>query len=59
MQPNAHWLSGEASLDEMLADPIVRTLMARDGLDEEAVRRACREAVRRLRSGRQGIDEAA
>ncbi len=31
------WLRGEASLEEMLEDPIVRLVMERDGLDKEAV----------------------
>lgn len=32
-------LKAELSLDEMLADPIVRTLMKRDGVSEREVRK--------------------
>lgn len=32
-------LKAELSLDEMLADPIVRTLMKRDGVSERELRR--------------------
>ena len=59
MQPNERWISGEATLDEMLADPIVRLLMARDGLSEESIREACTRAARRLRGRSDGITEAA
>ena len=37
MPANCVWLRGEASLEEMLDDPIVRLVMERDGLDKEAV----------------------
>ncbi len=37
MPANYVWLRGEASLEEMLEDPIVRLVMERDGLDKEAV----------------------
>ena len=37
MPANDVWLRGEASLEEMLEDPIVRLVMERDGLDKEAV----------------------
>ena len=39
----------ELSLDEMLADPIVRLLMARDGVSEHDVRRVMSEAAQRRR----------
>jgi hypothetical protein len=35
---------GEPTLDEIVAEPIVRLLMARDGVDEETVRRIAAEA---------------
>ena len=59
MQPNERWISGEATLDEMLADPIVRLLMARDGLSEGSVRSAFALAAARLRGRPDGITEAA
>jgi hypothetical protein len=34
------------SLDEILAEPIVRLLMARDGVDEVEIRRLARELIR-------------
>ena len=37
----------EPSLDEILAEPIVRLLMARDGVDEADLRRLVRELVSR------------
>jgi hypothetical protein len=37
MTANDAWLRGEASLEKMLDDPIVRLVMERDGLDKEAV----------------------
>ncbi len=40
MQNGKVWLQGEVSLDEMLEDPIVRLVMARDGLEKEAVQSA-------------------
>jgi len=36
--PSEMWLRGEASLAEMLDDPIVRLVMESDGLDKETVR---------------------
>ena len=59
MQANERWISGELTLEDMLADPIVRLLMAHDGLTEDAVRSACEQAVRRLRSGGRDLTEAA
>ena len=38
----------EATLDELLDDPIARALMDRDGVDQEALRRLLDE-MRRLR----------
>ncbi|WP_445679530.1 hypothetical protein [Radicibacter daui] len=37
----------ELTLDEMLADPIVRIMMNRDRVSEEDVREAIRDASRR------------
>jgi hypothetical protein len=34
---------GEPTLDELLAEPAVRLLMSRDGVDEAALRRLARE----------------
>ena len=59
MQSNERWISGEPTLDEMLADPIVRLLMACDGLNEESVRDACKLAAQRLRGRSDGMTEAA
>lgn len=59
MQSKERWISGEPTLDEMLADPIVRLLMVYDGLNEEAVRDACELAVRRLRGRSDDMTEAA
>lgn len=36
----------EATLNEMLADPIVRLVMARDGVEEAEVRRIVRQVAR-------------
>jgi hypothetical protein len=41
----------EPTLDELLADRGVRLLMAKDGVDEAALRRLAREVRGRLRSG--------
>ena len=44
---------GEPTLDELLADPGVRLLMAKDGVDEAALRqiaRKIRERIKRSRS---------
>lgn len=59
MQPNERWISGEATLDEMLADPIVRLLMAHDGVSEESVREALALAAERRRARAGGMTEAA
>ena len=47
---NNEWLRGEASLREMLEDPIVRIVMERDGWDKEDVQAAFLAAA--LRSNR-------
>jgi hypothetical protein len=39
----------EPTLDELLAEPSVRMLMARDGVDEAVVRKIAEEARARLR----------
>jgi hypothetical protein len=41
--------SREPTLDELLAEPSVRMLMARDGVDEALVRKIAKEARERLR----------
>ena len=48
MPANEVWLRGEASLEEMLEDPIVRLVMERDGLDKEAVQSVCLAAAARI-----------
>jgi hypothetical protein len=47
MATNDVWLRGEASLEEMLEDPIVRLVMERDGLDRETVQSVCLAAAAR------------
>ena len=59
MQTNEHWVSGEPSVDEILADPIVRALMASDGLSEDSVRKTFEEAAKRLRARTERVHEAA
>ena len=59
MQGSEPWLSGEPTLDDMLADPIVRMLMEHDGLSEDSVRRVFEEAAKRLRARSEGVDRAA
>ena len=39
----------EPTLDQLLADPSVRMLMARDGVDEAALRKIAAKARERLR----------
>lgn len=46
----------EPPLEEMLDDPIVRLVLARDRLTPDAVRAAMRDAALRLRSRRQAGD---
>ncbi|SMF76077.1 hypothetical protein SAMN06265365_13215 [Tistlia consotensis] len=48
----------EATLEEMLADPLVRLVMARDGV-EEAELRGIVQRVARARAGRPRRDGAA
>lgn len=59
MQGSERWLSGEPTLDDMLADPIVRILMAYDGLSEDSVRRVFEDAAKRLRARSDGVSRAA
>ena len=59
MQGSELWLSGEPSLDDMLADPIVRILMEHDGLSEDMVRAVFQDAARRLRARSGRVDRAA
>lgn len=40
--------NSEPSLDEVLAEPIVRRLMRRDGVTDEALRKLMRQAADRL-----------
>ena len=47
MPANEVWLRGEASLEEMLEDPIARLVMERYGLDKEAVQSVCLAATAR------------
>ena len=47
MAANEVWIRGEASLQEMLEDPIVRLVMERDGLDRETVQSVCLAAAAR------------
>ncbi len=50
MHGDERWICGEPSLDEMLADPIVRILMERDGLSEQSVRGVFEDAAKRLKA---------
>lgn len=50
-------LRPEPTLDEMLADPIVQTLMARDGVSAAQVRRLMMRAL--LARSRRGKEELA
>ncbi len=59
MQSEDRWLCGEPTLDEMLADPIVRMVMARDGVSDETVRGVFEEAAKRLRARPGGVTRAA
>jgi hypothetical protein len=45
---------GEPSLEEILAEPIVRRLMARDRVDEPGLRRLAGEVRRRIETRAQG-----
>jgi hypothetical protein len=46
------WLSGEPTLDEMLFDPTVITMMKRDGVAPDDVRVLLQEMSRRLKRPR-------
>ncbi len=59
MHGDERWIHGEASLDEMLADPIVRILMECDGLSEQSVRGAFEDAAKRLKARSGGVNRAA
>ena len=43
----------EPSLDELLSEPIIRRLMARDGIDEASIRQLAATVVRELREARE------
>ena len=49
-------MTGDATLHELLAEPIVRLLMARDGVTEDAVQQVVRLARQRLASGQAAFD---
>lgn len=49
------WIAGEPRLEEMLRDPVVRAVMARDGLNDARLRAALaagRAALRRRADNR-------
>jgi hypothetical protein len=46
------WLSGEPTLDEMLFDPTVATMMKRDGVDADDLRVLLQEMSRLLKRHR-------
>ncbi len=48
MRDTSSWLSGEASIDELMADPIVRLVMRSDGVSEGELRALLRTASARL-----------
>jgi hypothetical protein len=43
------WLSGEPTIDEMLVDPTVITMMKRDGVRPDDVRSLIRDVSRHLK----------
>jgi hypothetical protein len=43
------WLSGEPTIDEMLLDPTVITMMSRDGVEPDDVRLLIRDVSGRLK----------
>lgn len=51
------WLQGEPEIEEMLRDPVVHLVMARDGLTPQMLRRALRAGGERLLSAA-GADPA-
>ena len=59
MSANEVWLRGEASLEEMLEDPIVRLVMESDRLDKEAVQSVCLAASARKTRERESHVQAA
>ena len=59
MHGDERWICGEPSLDEMLADPIVRILMERDGLSEQSVRGVFEDAAKRLKAHAASVTRAA
>lgn len=59
MQSDDRWLCDEPTLDEMLADPIVRMVMERDGVSDQTVRGVLEEAAKRLRLRSGGATRAA
>lgn len=59
MHDDERWICGEPSLDEMLADPIVRILMERDGVSERSVRGVFEDAAKRLKAHSGNVDRAA
>lgn len=52
-------MAGEPALADVFADPIVRLVMARDGLDPEEVRRFVRRPSGPLPAPRRGKDRQA
>jgi len=46
--PKYAWLKGEPSLEETLADPIVRLVLARSGLTVQDLHGVIEEAARKL-----------
>jgi len=53
------WLTGEPTVEEALADPIVLTLLSHDGLNAEDVSAAVRAARARLQGETKGDQDAA
>ncbi len=49
MRETSSWLSGEASIDELMADPIVQLVMRSDGVSEGELRALLRTASDKLR----------
>lgn len=42
-------LRGEPAIEDVLADPLIRLVMARDGITSESLRQLVQDASRRLR----------
>ena len=51
-EETVRWLSGEPTIDEMLADPTVITMMKRDGVEPDDVRLLIRRLKPDPRSNR-------